>query len=70
MSTKTTELKVLSALRSRRRVTRKTAILNGWCENLTATISRLRQKGHKIVTIASHTPEGSSYTSYKLLNNA
>jgi len=67
MITTTTDMRVLTALLKRRRVTRKTAILNGWCENLTATISRLRQKGHKIVAIPSYTPEGGNYTRYKLL---
>jgi hypothetical protein len=36
----TNEARVLSALRRGMRVTRKTAIERGWCENLTATISR------------------------------
>ena len=42
------ESKVLRALKKRNRVTRKTAIENGWAENLTATISRLRKMGHDI----------------------
>jgi hypothetical protein len=44
------EVKVLRALRKRMRVTRKTAIENGWSENLTATISDLRKKGYVIGT--------------------
>jgi len=59
------ELRVLSALKSKRRVTRKTAIENGWCENLTATISRLRQMGYKILTVKVIEPEG-VYTRYRL----
>jgi hypothetical protein len=47
----TSEARVLSALRRGMRVTRKTAIERGWCENLTATISRLRKKGYVITAI-------------------
>ena len=61
------ESKVLRALRKRNRVTRKTAIENGWAENLTATISRLRKMGHDIVPIKALTPEGESYTRYRLV---
>ena len=42
------EKRVLSALKRKMRVTRKTAIEHGWCENLTATISRLRKLGFVI----------------------
>ena len=61
------ESKVLRALRKRNRVTRKTAIENGWAENLTATISRLRKMGHDIVPIKARTPEGESYPRYRLV---
>jgi len=61
------ESKVLRALRKRNRVTRKTAIERGWAENLTATISRLRKMGHDIVPVKAHTPEGESYTRYRLV---
>ena len=63
----TNESLVLSALRRGMRVTRKTAIERGWCENLTATISRLRKKGYVITAIKAMSPE-SSYTRYKLLS--
>jgi hypothetical protein len=48
MIMRTNEDRLLTALRKRMRVTRKTAIENGWCENLTATISDLRRKGFDI----------------------
>ena len=60
------ETKVLSALRKGMRVTRKTAIQRGWCENLTATISDLRSKGYSIETLTAKLPEGGSYTRYRL----
>ena len=63
----TAESKVLRALRKRNRVTRKTAIENGWAENLTATISRLRKMGHEIVPVMARTPEGETYTRYRLI---
>jgi hypothetical protein len=44
----TAKSRVLRALLKRNRVTRKTAIEKGWCENLTATISRLRDDGHVV----------------------
>jgi len=62
------ELRVLSALKSSRRVTRKTAIENGWCENLTATISRLRKMGHNILAVKVSGPEG-VFTRYRLLTS-
>ena len=46
--------RLLSALRKRMRVTRKTAIENGWAENLTAPIAK--------------TPEGKPYSRYRLLS--
>ena len=61
------ESRVLKALKRGMRVTRKTAIERGWCENLTATISRLRKKGYVITAIKAMSPEG-SYTRYKLLS--
>jgi hypothetical protein len=64
------ESKVLAALRKGMRVTRKTAIERGWCENLTATISKLRQKGFLIETIKAQLPEGGSYTRYRLHETA
>jgi len=63
---RTSQQKVLSALRKRNRVTRKTAIEHGWCENLTATISDLRKKGFVIDAVHATTPEGSGYTRYRL----
>lgn len=54
-------------MRKRNRVTRKTAIERGWAENLTATISRLRKMGHDIVPIMARTPEGETYTRYRLM---
>jgi len=62
----TNESLVLSALRRGMRVTRKTAIERGWCENLTATISRLRKRGYQIIAIKANSPDG-PYTRYKLL---
>jgi hypothetical protein len=61
------ESKVLRALRKRNRVTRKTAIERGWAENLTATISRLRKMGHDIIPIKATSPEGETYTRYRLM---
>lgn len=61
------EVKVLRALRKRMRVTRKTAIENSWAENLTATISDLRKKGYVIGTVTAKTPEGTTYTRYRLV---
>jgi hypothetical protein len=60
------EKKVLAALRKGMRVTRKTAIQRGWCENLTATISDLRSKGYSIETLTAKLPEGGNYTRYRL----
>jgi len=60
------ESKVLAALRKGMRVTRKTAIERGWCENLTATISKLRSQGYLIDTVKAKLPEGGSYTRYRL----
>jgi hypothetical protein len=70
MKSTTTEKLILSALKRRNRVTRKTAIENGWCENLTATISRLRRKGFSIKSVRETTPEGDVYTRYSLLRQA
>lgn len=64
---KTNESLVLSALRRGMRVTRKTSLERGWCENLTATISRLRKKGYTIVAVRAMSPAG-AYTRYKLLS--
>lgn len=63
---KTNETLVLTALRRGMRVTRKTSLERGWCENLTATISRLRKKGHVIIAVRAMSPVG-AYTRYKLL---
>ena len=60
--------RLLSALRKRMRVTRKTAIENGWAENLTAAISKLRKKGYTIEAVSAKTPEGKPYTRYRLLS--
>ena len=60
--------KLLTALRKRMRVTRKTAIENGWAENVTAAISKLRKKGYVIEAISAKTPEGKSYTRYRLIS--
>jgi hypothetical protein len=62
----TCEVNILNALKKRKRITRKTAIENGWCENLTATISSLRKRGYKILTLRAKTPEGLIYTRYAL----
>lgn len=62
----TNEIRVLKALLRRQRVTRKTAIENGLCENLTATISRLRKMGLRIAAVTETTPEGDTYTRYRL----
>jgi len=64
------ELRVIKALLRRRRVTRKTAIEMGLCENLTATISRLRKMGISIMAVRAKTPEGETYTRYKLDNTS
>ena len=63
----TTQSRVLRALKKGNRVTRKTSIERGWAENLTATISDLRDKGHDIIPV--HVPEldGPDYTRYKLV---
>ncbi len=63
----TNEGKLLSALRKKMRVTRKTAIQRGWSENLTADISRLRNRGYGIDTVTAKTPEGETYTRYRLM---
>jgi biotin operon repressor len=65
---RTSEDKVLSALRKRYRVTRKTAIERNLSENITATIARLRQRGYDIDTVTARTPEGSTYTRYRLVD--
>jgi len=59
------ERKILAALKKRMRVTRKTAIQHGWCENLTATISNLRDMGHNIQTVKAKHRNGSNYTRYR-----
>ena len=61
------ETNILNALKKRMRVTRKTAIERGWCENLTATISRLRRMGYNIVAIKAMDAHGESYTRYRLI---
>ena len=63
---KTTSSKVLQALKNGMRVTRRTAIEKGWCENLTAVISVLRSQGYNILTKTASTPEGNRYTYYRL----
>ena len=63
----TNEGKLLSALRKKMRVTRKTAIQRGWSENLTADISRLRSRRFDIDTVTAKTPEGETYTRYRLM---
>jgi hypothetical protein len=63
----TNEGKLLGALRKRMRVTRKTAIQHGWSENLTADISRLRNRGYDIATVTAKTPSGEPYTRYRLM---
>ena len=64
---KNAESLLLTALRRGMRVTRKTSLDRGWCENLTATISRLRKKGYTIVAVRAMSPAG-AYTRYKLLS--
>ena len=64
---KSTESVLLTALRRGMRVTRKTSLDRGWCENLTATISRLHKKGYTIVAVRAMSPAG-AYTRYKLLS--
>jgi hypothetical protein len=64
---KNAESLLLTALRRGMRVTRKTSLDRGWCENLTATISRLRKKGYTIVALRAMSPTG-AYTRYKLLS--
>ena len=59
--------RVLRALKKGMRVTRKTAIERGWCENLTASISRLRQAGYVIEAVKAMTPDGDRYTRYRLV---
>ncbi len=66
----TNEIRVLKALLRRQRVTRKTAIEQGLCENLTATISRLRKMGLRITAVSEKTPEGDTYTRYRLVSPA
>jgi|TARA_R110000796_G_scaffold20647_3_gene61307 hypothetical protein len=61
----TAKSRVLRALLKRNRVTRKTAIEKGWCENLTATISRLRDDGHVVERVLVKGPP--SYTRYRLV---
>ena len=61
------EKNILNALKKRMRVTRKTAIERGWCENLTATISRLRRMGYNIVAVKAVDAYGESYTRYRLI---
>ncbi len=63
----TTQSRVLRALKKGNRVTRKTSIERGWAENLTATISDLRDKGHDIIPIHVPTLDGPDYTRYKLV---
>ena len=60
------EQRVLTALRQRRLVTRKTALRKGWCEDLTRTISRLRKDGYNITSLSCVTDEGERYTKYVL----
>lgn len=67
---KNCQKKTLAALKKRMRVTRKTAIQLGLCENLTATISDLRNLGHNIETIKAKAEDGSQYTRYRLLEEA
>ena len=65
--TKSVDNKILRALKKGMRVTRKTAIERGRCENLTAAISRLRQKGYVIEAVKAMTPDGDAYTRYRLV---
>ena len=60
------EIRVLKALMKRERVTRKTAIEKGLCENLTATIARLRKMGMIITAVTVENEEGDTYTRYRL----
>jgi|TARA_R100001039_G_C1853058_1_gene114206 repressor of nif and glnA expression len=62
----TTTDRILQALKKGMRVTRRTAIEQGWCENVTAVISVLRKKGYNILTKSALTPEGNRYTFYRL----
>jgi hypothetical protein len=62
----TTTDRILQALKKGMRVTRRTAIEQGWCENVTAAISVLRNKGYNILTKTASTPEGNPYTFYRL----
>jgi hypothetical protein len=63
----TTQSRVLRALKKGNRVTRKTSIERGWAENLTATISDLRDKGHDIIPVHVPVLDGPDYTRYKLV---
>ena len=63
----TAQSRVLRALKKRNRVTRKTSIERGWAENLTATISDLREKGHDIIPVHVPILDGPDYTRYKLV---
>ena len=63
----TSQSRVLRALKKGNRVTRKTSIERGWAENLTETISDLREKGHEIIPVHVPMPEGNDYTRYKLV---
>jgi|TARA_R110000744_G_scaffold1959_3_gene7630 hypothetical protein len=63
----TTQSRVLRALKKGNRVTRKTSIEHGWAENLTATISDLREKGHDIIPVHVSMLDGPDYTRYKLV---
>jgi hypothetical protein len=63
----TAQSRVLRALKKRNRVTRKTSIERGWAENLTETISDLREKGHDIIPVHVPMLDGPDYTRYKLV---
>tara|TARA_R110000824_G_scaffold256116_1_gene445061 strand:+ start:1473 stop:1676 length:204 start_codon:yes stop_codon:yes gene_type:complete len=63
----TAQSRVLRALKKRNRVTRKTSIERGWAENLTATVSDLREKGHDIIPVHVPMLDGPDYTRYKLV---
>ena len=65
----TSQDRLLSALRKGMRVTRRTAIEHGWCENLTATISSLRDKGYQIEPFIGIDDNGNAYTRYKLVGD-
>tara|TARA_Y100000114_G_scaffold144672_1_gene153507 strand:+ start:12058 stop:12267 length:210 start_codon:yes stop_codon:yes gene_type:complete len=67
---KNCQKKTLAALKKRMRVTRKTAIQRGLCENLTATISDLRSQGHNIETVKAKGNDGTQYTRYRLIEAA